>query len=75
MGLAPEHVTLEPLRAAVHDHSEGVAVVADAQEGEEAYRALPEGLLPLLSERRMRVRRGVASWDAACGRAYLSPPH
>lgn len=49
MGFAPEHVTLEPLRAAVHYHGEGVAVVADAQEGEEAYLALPEGLLPLLS--------------------------
>lgn len=49
MGLTPEHVTLESLRAAVYDHSEGVAVVADAQEGEEAYLALPEGLLPLLS--------------------------
>lgn len=42
-------MTLEPLRAAVYDHSEGVAVVADAQKGEEAYLALPEGLLPLLS--------------------------
>lgn len=45
----PEHVTLESLRAAVDDHGEGVAVMADAQEGEEAYLTLPEWLFPLLS--------------------------
>lgn len=49
VGLAPEDVTLELLGAAVHDHSEGVAVVADAQKGEEADLALPDRLLPLLS--------------------------
>lgn len=49
VGLTPEDVTLELLGAAVHDHSEGVAVVADAQKGEEAYLALPDRLLPLLS--------------------------
>lgn len=42
-------MTLELLCAAVYNHSKGVAVVADAQEGEEAYLTLPEGLLPLLS--------------------------
>lgn len=42
-------MTLKPLRAAIYDHSEGVAVVADAQKGEEAHLALPKGLLPLLS--------------------------
>lgn len=47
-------MTLEPLRAAVYNHSKGVAVMADAQEGEEAYLALPEGLLPLLSEPNQR---------------------
>lgn len=46
--LAPEHVTLKSLRAAVYDHSEGVAVVADAQKGEETHLTLPERLLPFL---------------------------
>lgn len=45
----PEHVTFELLRAAVHDHCEGVAVVTDAQKGEEAYLTLPEGLVAVLS--------------------------
>lgn len=45
----PEHVTLELLRAAIYDHSEGVAVVADTQKGEETYLTLPERLLPFLS--------------------------
>lgn len=49
IGLTPEDVTLELLGAAVHDHSEGVAVMPDAQKGEEAYLALPDRLLPLLS--------------------------
>lgn len=46
--LAPEHVTFETLRAAVHDYSKGVTVMANTQEGEEAHLALPERLLPLL---------------------------
>lgn len=46
--LTPEHVTLESLRAAVYDHGEGVAVVADAQKGEETNLTLPERLLPFL---------------------------
>lgn len=47
----PEHVTFKLLRAAVHDHCEGVAVVTDAQEGEEAYLTLPEWLVAVLSAR------------------------
>lgn len=42
-------MTLELLSAAVHDDGKGVAVVADAQEGEEAYLTLPEGLNSVLS--------------------------
>lgn len=44
----PEHVTLKLLRAAINDHGEGVAVVADTEEGEEAYLTLPQGLVPVL---------------------------
>lgn len=47
----PEHVTFKLLRAAVHDHCEGVAVVPDAQEGEEAYLTFPEWLVAVLSAR------------------------
>lgn len=47
----PEHVTFKLLRAAVHDHCEGVAVVTNAQEGEEAYLTLPEWLVAVLSAR------------------------
>lgn len=47
----PEHVTFKLLRAAIHDHCEGVAVVTDAQEGEEAYLTLPEWLVAVLSAR------------------------
>lgn len=44
----PEHVTLESLRATIDDHSEGVAVVANAQKGEETYLTLPERLIAFL---------------------------
>lgn len=47
--LTPEHMTFETLRAAVYNYSKSVAVVANTQKGEEAYLALPERLLPLLS--------------------------
>ena len=55
----PEHVTLELLCAAVHDHREGVAVVSDAQEGEETYLTIPERLLPFLSGSNQRGRNRV----------------
>lgn len=48
--LAPEHMTLEALCAAVHDHGEGVAVMADAQKRQETNLTLPERLLPFLKE-------------------------
>lgn len=45
----PEHVTLESLRATINNDSKGVAIMADAQKGEETYLAVPERLLPFLS--------------------------
>lgn len=45
----PEDVTFKLLCAAINNHSEGVAVMADAQKGEETYLTLPERLLPFLS--------------------------
>ena len=50
--LAPEHVALEARRPSVSDHSEGVAVVADAQEGQVTHLALPQGLLLFLENTR-----------------------
>lgn len=58
--LAPEHVTLEPLRAAVHYHGKGAAVVADPQEGEKTHLALPERLLPFLLGFSRRGRKTVS---------------
>ena len=39
--LAPEHVALEARRPPVGDHREGVAVVADAKEGQVTHLTLP----------------------------------
>lgn len=79
VGLAPEDVTLELLGSAVRDHSEGVAVVADAQKGEEAHLALPDRLLPLLStavggRRQAEDEPGWLALALALALAYRSPP-
>jgi len=41
-------VTLELLRAAINDYSKSVAVMADAQKGEEPYLTLPDGFIAIL---------------------------
>ncbi|KAG7279682.1 hypothetical protein CRUP_025785 [Coryphaenoides rupestris] len=46
----PEHVTLEAPPPSVSDHSQGVAVLADAQKGHMTHLTLPQGLITCLDD-------------------------
>lgn len=52
----PEHVALKALRPTIHNHGEGVRVVAHTQEGEVSDLALPERLISILRERHSEKR-------------------
>lgn len=54
VGLAPEHVTVETVAADVHDEAEGVHVVADAHEGQEADATLDQHFAFILLTKTLR---------------------